>query len=226
MLSTPHSSHRRSQIVPRSSRAPERTHMWQASQTAIRFSSYDNYATTPDTWKLIAHLLPRGSVIWEAAYMEHSPGPDGLAALGMDVISDDIDFMTEEPERPYDCIVTNIPFSCKLLWLRRALELDKPFIFLMPSSTFGTIGFIRAFADDPKMQILLPRERLSFWKFSGGSPAPADEQYLCPFDTAFYCYGFGLPNKIGYCPDIPVQKDVVFKRHREKHRPKPKRIKT
>ena len=162
----------------------------------------------------MAHLLPRGSVIWEAAYLENSPGPEGLYALGLDVIYDQLDFMTEQPGRPFDYIVTNPPFSNKLAWFERAVSLGKPFIFLMPSSAMGAQGWIKRFADDPKMQVLMPRHRLSFFRFENGVMAPPSEWTKSPFDTSFFCYGFNLESKIDFCPNIDVQQTCGFKRQR------------
>ena len=189
-----------------------------SSYTSMKLEVYDNYATTPDSWKLIAHLLPKGAVVWEAAYLENSPGPDGLSALGLDVIHDQIDFLSQEPARPYDFIVTNPPFSNKGVWIKRAIALKKPFIFLMPFSSLSTRGFVDEYADDPNMQVLLTRRRLSFLKFDGGVMAPNEEQLLCPFDTAFYCYRFNLPSKIDFCPDVLTRQAYPFKRHRDRAR--------
>jgi hypothetical protein len=186
--------------------------MHMTSQVGIQPDKFDSYATPPDTWRLVEHLLPKGSVVWEAAYLEGSPGPRGLHNMGLDVIYDEIDFMTQVPERPFDYIVTNPPFSDKLGWIRRAIELGKPFIFLMPSSLMVARHWVTQYADDPKMQVMLPRRRLSYLRFENGVMMPPSTWTKSPFDTAFYCYGFNLPDKITYCADIDVQKQYAFKR--------------
>jgi hypothetical protein len=188
--------------------------MHMTSYVGIKPDKYDQYATPPDVWNLVAHLLPRDSVVWEAAYLEGSPGPEGLHKLGLDVIYDELDFFTQVPSRPFDYIVTNPPFSDKMGWLDRAIALGKPFIFLMPSSAMGAQGWIKRFADDPLMQVLLPRRRLSFIPFRNGKMAPGNEWTKSPFDTAFYCYKFFLPNKIDFCKDMVLETAQSFKRIR------------
>jgi hypothetical protein len=182
------------------------------NRPGVQSDKFDNYATPPDTWNLVAHLLPKGSVVWEAAYLEGSPGPRGLHDLGLDVIYDEIDFMTQVPNCPFDYIVTNPPFSDKLGWIKRAIELDKPFIFLLPSILMSSVRWIDLYADNPMMQILLPRRRLSFLRFEDGVLSPPETWTCSPFDTAFFCYGFNLTSKMQYCPNVPVQKSYKFKR--------------
>jgi hypothetical protein len=135
-----------------------------------------------------------------------------LRALGLDVIYDSIEFFTELPDRPFDYIVTNPPFSNKEKWIDRAVELGKPFIFLMPNSAIVAQWWIQRFVDDPKMQVLLPRRRLSYIPFREGKMAPNDEWTKSPFDTAFFCYGFNLPNKIGFCAAMKLETAQSFKR--------------
>ena len=78
--------------------------------------------------------------------------------------------------------------------MQRLLELDKPFIMLMPSSKINTSYFQDNFKGKG-VQIIIPRKRIHFDKMVDGVVA-VDQKRACNFDCFYYCYKLGLPNDI------------------------------
>lgn len=110
----------------------------QRSYAAVSGASYDR-CWTP--WHGVAPLLPYlppQARIWEPAAGEGWLAR-WLREAGHTVIESDIDrgldFFSYEPEEAWDIIVTNVPFSLKYQFLRRAYSLGKPFAFLVPCNT-------------------------------------------------------------------------------------------
>lgn len=100
----------------------------------------DLFLTDPAAlWPLVPFLNPAWR-IWECACGDDkTPLLDWLGFFeGFSVVGTDIrgfggvDFLTGEPSGPWDCIVTNPPYSIKTQWIRRCYELGKPFALLLP----------------------------------------------------------------------------------------------
>jgi hypothetical protein len=74
------------------------------------------------------------------------------AEHGCDVIAtgkERLDFLKDAPDFSFDCVVTNPPYSLKDAFIRRCMELDKPFALLLPltalegvtrGAMFGAMG--------------------------------------------------------------------------------------
>ena len=43
-----------------------------------------------------------------------------------------MDFLKDEPDFEFDCIITNPPYSIKDQFIKRCYELNKPFLLLLP----------------------------------------------------------------------------------------------
>ena len=73
--------------------------------------------------------------IWECTAIKESRIVKVLRDAGYNVITTHIkdgqDFFKYEPEN-YDMIITNPPYSLKDKFLKRAYDLKKPFMFLLP----------------------------------------------------------------------------------------------
>jgi len=156
------------------------------------FQKHDDYMTPKSAWDNIKEYIPRDKVIWEAFYGNGESGRY-LRELGFNTIHEEIDFFENDKG---DIVVSNPPFTkCKEV-LTRLVELDKPFIMIMPSSKINTQYFRKLFSkSESPIQIIIPRKRIQFVKLVNGE-IPEDYKSKCNFDCFYYCYKIGLPRDI------------------------------
>lgn len=116
---------------------------------------------------------------------------EGYRAIGSD-ITEGKDFLsTLFPLPEFDIIVTNPPFSKKNEFLKRALEIGKPFCFYLPSSSIETRERIELITQN-NLQIISFGERTSFIKINGQvDDRPASECF-------WFCYKMNLSRDINY----------------------------
>ncbi len=165
------------------------------SQPAIRgcgFEIHDDYMTPKYAWENIKEYIPKDKIIWEAFYGDGSSG-NHLKELGFNTIHENIDFF--ENDRG-EIIVSNPPFTACPQVLQRLVELNKPFILIMPSSKINTQYFRKLFSkhEDP-IQIIIPRKRIQFIKLVDGK-VPDNFKNACNFDCFYYCWKLNLPRDI------------------------------
>lgn len=153
-----------------------------------RFLKHDDYMTPKSAWENIKDYIPTNKVIWEAFYGDGQSGKD-LESLGFSVIHEPIDFFENNHG---DIIVSNPPFSKIKKILERLKIIDKPFIFILPSSKIAT-NYFREWAG--KIQIIIPRKRIHFKKKVNGV-VPDNWKNMCNFDCFYYCYKMNLPRDI------------------------------
>ena len=156
------------------------------------FIKHDAYMTPKYAWENIKEYIPKDNVIWEAFYGNGDSGKY-LTEMGFETIHEPIDFFEEDRG---ECIVSNPPFSSTKEILHRLIELDKPFILIMPSSKINTQYFRKLFSNNKdKIQIIIPRKRIHFIKLVNGVK-PEDYKSSCNFDCFYYCWKIGLSNDI------------------------------
>lgn len=153
------------------------------------FQVYDDYMTPKYAWENIAHLIPKNKTIYEPFYGDGKSG-QYLKELGFDVIHEPINFFENNLG---EIIVSNPPFSKTKEVLARLMEIDKPFIILLPSSKINT-SYFREWKDKG-IQIIIPRKRIHFIKIVEGKEA-ANTRNACNFDTFYYCYKMELKDSI------------------------------
>ena len=143
-------------------------------------------------WDNIKQFIPKNKKIWEAFYGDSDSGKY-LTELGFNTIHEDIDFFTHDKG---EVIVSNPPFQYTKEVLKRAKELGKPFIMIMPSSKINTQYFRNLFSDskDP-IQIIIPKKRIHFVKLVDGK-VPDNWKDACYFDCFYYCWKINLPRDI------------------------------
>lgn len=156
------------------------------------FQVYDDYMTPKNAWKSIKDYLPKDKIIWEAFYGNGDSGKF-LKELDLQVIHEDIDFFENDKG---DLVVSNPPFSLKKEIITRLVQMNKPFILLMPSSTL-LCNYIRDIIGND-IQIIIPRKRIQFLKLQDGKLI---ENGKCNFDCFYYCYKMNLPSSIIYLND-------------------------
>ena len=153
------------------------------------FIKHDDYMTPKYAWENIKQFIPKDKIIWEAFYGDGKSG-DFLTELGYEVIHEEVDFFESDLG---DIIVSNPPFSQSKEVMARMLELDKPFILILPSSKINT-SYMRSWKDKG-LQIIIPRKRIHFTKLVDGV-IPDNYKSSCNFDCFYYCYKIGLSKDI------------------------------
>ena len=151
------------------------------------FKIHDDYMTPKYAWENIKQFISKDKVIWEAFLGDGTSG-SYLQELGFNVIHDKDDFFENNKG---DIVISNPPFSKYKEVLTRLVELEKPFIMILPSSKINTQNVRNLFKDQAdKLQIIIPRKRIQFVK-------NGDElQNKCNFDCFYYCWKVNLERDI------------------------------
>ena len=151
------------------------------------FLKHDDYMTPKYAWENIQHIIPKNKVIWEAFYGDGKSGKY-LEELGFNVIHNKDDFFKNNEG---DIVVSNPPFTKVKEILNRLVEINKPFILILPSSKINTQYVRNIFKDQKdKLQIVIPRKRIQFIKDGN------DLQNKCNFDCFYYCWKINLERDI------------------------------
>ncbi len=151
------------------------------------FLKHDDYMTPKYAWDNIKGFIPKDKVIWEAFYGDGKSG-NHLKEIGFNVIHDKDDFFENDKG---DIVVSNPPFTKVKEILNRLVELDKPFILILPSSKIHTQYVRNLFIEQKdKLQIIIPRKRIQFIKDGN------DLQNKCNFDYFYYCWKINLERDI------------------------------
>tara|TARA_R110000744_G_scaffold377054_1_gene491765 strand:+ start:365 stop:850 length:486 start_codon:yes stop_codon:yes gene_type:complete len=153
----------------------------------ITFKKHDDYMTPKSAWEAIDEFIPKDKVIWEAFKGDGKSG-EYLTELGCEVIHNDNDFFQSNEG---EVIITNPAFSIVKDIIPRLVELDKPFILLMPVSKIAT-QYFKPFMN--KIQIIIPDKRIEFVKLVDGKEVKSKSR--CAFDCFYYCYKMNLDRDI------------------------------
>ena len=156
------------------------------------FLKHDDYMTPKNVWIDIQHLIPSDKIIWEAFWGDGKSGLY-LEELGFNVIHDQDDFFKNDKG---DIVVSNPPFSQSKEVLTRLVQLNKPFILILPSSKINTQYTRQLFKNqEDKLQIIIPKKRINFEKQIDGK-VPEGWGDRCNFDCFYYCWKIGLERDI------------------------------
>lgn len=143
-----------------------------------KFNEKDEYYTPPILVKPIIKYIKPNSTIWCPFDTENSEFVILLKEAGHKVIYSHIwngqDFFEYEPNEPYDYIISNPPFTKKLLVLDRLYKLNKPFAMIMglPILNYQEVG---EFFIDKQLQLLIVDKKVSF----DGNTASFNNSYFC-----------------------------------------------
>ena len=154
-----------------------------------------NEMYTPDiALDYINQFLPKDKTYWEACYWQ------GHLARALEVRwhkvvwNNTIDCLLSEPDEHWDIWFTNPPFNWNKKFIKRAIELWKPFIFLQRLEHLGWVEAMNLLWD-LDFQIVIPKKRINYltpkilaWWKNWGSP----------FHSIFICYWLNLPKQINY----------------------------
>lgn len=140
----------------------------------------DNYSTPRSAWEALVPLLDKTKVYYDPFFNDGLSGYI-LSELGLDVIHEDTDFFESVDQIDFDIIVSNPPFSIKRQVLKKLLEIDKPFVMIMPISVLSTKMY-QPFFDHTSIGV--PKSRIQFSGTTG-----------CPFDCYYYFYKVSCPSR-------------------------------
>lgn len=156
-------------------------------------SRHDDFMTPAYVWENIQDFIPKDKVIWEPFYGDGQSGED-LRKLGFEVIHLQEDFFNNNKG---DIVVSNPPFSNKKQVIERLVELDKPFILLMPVSV---LCYKYSKILDGDLQIIIPPKRIRFKRYDKKTNTIYKdwEKHNTAFDCLYYCYKIGLEKDINY----------------------------
>jgi len=167
-------------------------------------------------WPLLPLIKP-GSVIWECACGTGNLVRE-LEARGFAVMATDIkmpsvpaelpqyNFLTYTPDRHYDMIITNPPYSLKDEFIARCYALGKPWALLLPITSFE--GKVRqALFKKHGVQVILFDKRIAF-EVPDAEPGKKSAAW---FATAWFTWGLNLPHDlmfVDFDPPKPKPKSL------------------
>ena len=139
----------------------------------------DEYYTPKHAWEDIAEYIPKDYVLWEA-FEGDGTSANYLRELGWNVVCDDEDFFKSEAKG--DMVVSNPPFSRAKEVLQRLVDLNHPFIIILPCSKITT-QYVRSIFKDTftDLKIIVPPKRIHFNK-------PGMLKSKCSFDCFYWCW--------------------------------------
>ena len=155
----------------------------------------DCFQTDAGSLKPLLPYLRRAAVrvVWECAAGEGNLA-DGLKAAGFEVLSSDVqtgqNFLTWQPEREWDCILTNPPYTQKDLFFERCYALGKPFALFVPLTCLEGLKRQALYARHG-LQVLVPPKRPVFTTPNG----TVGGSY---FMAAWFTWGLGFPSDLTF----------------------------
>lgn len=160
-----------------------------------KFSKYNDYYTTQETWEMIAHLIPKDKVIWEACMLnsDQSRSPEILRQITGNKVVYNTKMDMLERRMKCDMIITNIPFETNLKKqiLARLVKINKPFIIIMNSCNMFSKYMREIFGKKIKfLQIITPTGHLQYEKLLENGEL--ENKGGCAFYSVFVAYKMKL----------------------------------
>jgi len=132
--------------------------------TCGRDAGSDNVYTPFYAVDPIVKYIPKDWTVWCPFDEPWSAFVQAFSERGYKVIHSHIengqDFFGYAPDEPFDCIVSNPPFSKKDRVLERLYEIQKPFAILLPLNSLQGIGRYRNFRNG--LQLLAFDKRIDY----------------------------------------------------------------
>lgn len=159
-----------------------------------KLHNFSQMFTPPEAMDYITTFLDKDLVYWESCWgMGHMA--DELKKRNFKVVgSQNLDCLISQPAEHWDFLITNPPFNGNKLFIKRAIELKKPFAFLIRLEHLGGVEALRLFKD-LDFKLIIPEKRINYitpkmleGKKVGGSP----------FHSIWFTCGVNLPKQINY----------------------------
>jgi len=151
---------------------------------AVEFTD-DDYETPSKVLKDLLPFIKKYEIIYDPFYCNGEVISE-WERLNKICINEKKDAFNREPPEEFHITISNIPFSCKEKCVKLGLQLNHPFIFLMPIDALGS-KWIKKYFD--KLQFIIPNGRYCFLKHGKQTKG-------CWFDTMWVCYGLDLDHAI------------------------------
>jgi len=157
----------------------------------------DNFQTPKEALNILLPYLDKNWQIWECAWGQGNLyrflKEEGFNVLGTDKNGEyghRLDFLIDTMSFPFDCIITNPPYSLKTEFLQRCYEIDKPFALLMPLTALegkkrGKLYFKYG------IELVIPNKRINFETPSGKGSGSW-------FQVAWFCWKLNLPKQLNF----------------------------
>lgn len=161
------------------------------------FLKHDDYMSPKSMWENIKQYIPQDKIIYEPFYGDGQSGKDLEEILPTNtIIHEPEDFFVYKDIFNYDLVCSNPPFSSYKEILKALVEINKPFILILPSSKINTQIFRTIFKDSfDNLQIIIPRKRIQFQKQVNGK-VPENWKSDCNFDCFYFCWKINLEKDI------------------------------
>ena len=153
----------------------------------------DDFQTPSEALNPLLPYLKGDWIIWECAqgkgYLAKHLRKSGYSVIGTDILTGE-DFLAYQPHVPFDCIITNPPYSLKQQFLIRAYDLGKPFAFLLPLTTLETRARQNLFKRYG-IEIILFDKRINFH-------VPSGKESKSWFATAWFTNGLHIGKELTF----------------------------
>ena len=187
-----------------------------ATQSCVKLNkkSDDEWYTPRDVWQPLAeNFIPKDKVLWEP-FLGDGKSTEHLRSFGFEVISTDEDFF----ECNYgDIVVTNPPFSKTEKVLKRLVELQKPFILILPDHKLGAKYMNKVFLGDPfGLDLLIPGDRIEYIRKQDETDKEGTRLRV-PFNSIFDCWKIPtVPKGMTFLPQRKPKKKTRQDKERKK----------
>ena len=174
--------------------------------TLTTMKKQDEWYTPRHAVEIILPYIPERSRIWCPFDKEYSEYVRVFTGVGHEVlrshIDDGKDFFLYEPEKEYDCIISNPPYSIKDAVYQRLFRLNKPFAMLIGLNGLFDNSLRFSLFKERGIQLLVPNGRTKFIDTQGARNSP-------PFQSVYVCHGL-LPKQICYEGERDLYQKKLF----------------
>ena len=134
--------------------------------TMATFSHYqtskcDDFMTPLYIWTEVAEFIPKDKKLWLPFYGDGQAEQHLRSLAFKDIVHQDKDFFTYDVEN--SIVIDNPPYAAKKEVMERLVELDRPFMLLMPLATLS-YGYSQKLGVD--FQLIFHPKRPKFIKYS------------------------------------------------------------
>lgn len=159
----------------------------------LKLLNTDNieYYTPNWVWDCLKPYIPPNKQIWECFRNEDiksTQSAEYLRELGFDVINPLCDFFKNDYG---DIVISNPPYNIKKEVLFRLIEINKPFMLILPNIILNTLYFIELAKQHDELQIIILPKRVDFIK-------PSNTKSKSTFHTLVICYKCHLKDRITF----------------------------
>lgn len=158
-----------------------------------KLHNYNEMFTPPEALDYIIPFLDKKLIYWEACYGQGHLAKE-LARNNFIVIGNKgIDCLLTQPGK-WDVLITNPPFNGNKKFIKRAIELEKPFALLIRLEHLGGVEAMKLLKN-LAFKIIIPEKRINYItpKMQAGEKVGGSS-----FHSIWLTYKINLPRQINY----------------------------